>query len=266
MASTDASESTTEYRETMEDLLKPPEPFNADFERASGIVETPEMSVDDVLDWDDDDAEAARQLQESLGKGDKVGSIVSLITDNMAVDTMMQTSLAVEMAAPQVPETETAPSRGGGKNKVNNDAAKPSHRELVKALLFAQQENEGLTKANDELCKELGDVRLELAIATRLEMRLECDVRKAHNDLCRAEREIGTLKTKKAAVESEADGYKAMACDRDCRIDIMSDEREDLLRDIVRLNDEITMCKRETDGNGPRRKRSRVEATMGTPP
>ncbi|KAJ7113959.1 hypothetical protein C8R44DRAFT_881523 [Mycena epipterygia] len=263
MASADASESMTEYRDMMEDLLKPPELFSTDFEHVSGIVETPEMSVDDVLDWDDDDAEAARWLQESLGKGDKVGSTVSLSNDNMVVDTMMQTSLAVEMAAPQVPETETAPSRGGGKDKVNNDPARPSRRELAKALLFAQQENKGLMKANDELRKELGNVQLELAIAAHLEMRLKGDVHKAHDDLCRAEREIGTLKMKKAAVESEADGYKAMAHDRDHRINIMSDEREDLLRDIVCLNDKITACKRETDGNGPCCKRSRVEGDDG---
>ncbi|KAJ7141486.1 hypothetical protein C8R44DRAFT_867106 [Mycena epipterygia] len=142
--------------------------------------------------------------------------------------------------------------------------AKVPCRELVKALQYAREENEALRKETDTLHKELGSVRLELTVAARVESQLESNLVKARESLSRAKREIGVLKTKKEAVEGNADSYKAMARDHDRRIDIMADECEELLRNIVRLTDELTECRCEMEGGGPRHKRSHVEGDGDT--
>ncbi|KAJ7098431.1 hypothetical protein C8R44DRAFT_889053 [Mycena epipterygia] len=263
MASSDTAEPTTAQLQAMKELLEPPHKFTMDFDQAIAICDNRDVN-DEVLDWGDADADAAKVLQEELDRLDKVGSGESLMNVDVSIDTGVQDTNAM---LPQASETDS-PSRGGGivakETPGPATEAKVSRKELMKALRYARTENEELRKESDTLQKELGSVQLEITVAARVESRLESDLAKAREALSRAEHEIGVLKTKKEAVEGDADGYKAMARDRDRRIDIMADKREELLRDIVRLTDELTECRRELEGGGPRRKRSRVEGDGDT--
>ncbi|KAJ7130591.1 hypothetical protein C8R44DRAFT_732104 [Mycena epipterygia] len=236
MASSDAAEPTATQLHNSKELLKPPEEFSMDFEQAITICDNQDVN-EEVLDWDDSDAEAAKRLQEELAKSGKNTNTVAVVPQASEMDSLSRGGGIVAKATPG-PTTE----------------AKVPCKELVKALQYAREENEALRKETDTLHKELGSVRLELTVAARVESRLESDLAKARESLSRAEREIGVLKAKK----------EAMVCDCDRRIDIMADKHEELLRNIVRQTDELTECRREMEGGGPRCKRSRVEGDGDT--